>query len=677
MKTLPLLIFAHIIYASVVTAQVTWLSPTQFGPGNLHAAAMSGTSSIICGAGQLLYSTGGEPFRKAQTPVSEFTLNDVAVLFGNIFIAVGENGIILRSTDNGASWIQVADFASTLNRCAAVVGNGTAIAIGRNGLVVRSADAGETWTTYPSFTGEDLRGLSVTGLSVMVAGAGGTIALSTDGGASWNAKERVVDDDIGAVALLSPQFGFIGGTSGNLYFSADGGASWRSVFVDTNFSFINIRFLTNQIGYALGANGRIAKTTNSGASWSVVELGQIGFLRDVFGTENSITLIGDAGTTAQSTDGGSNWTATLPPTAKRLFRIRYDNSQTLWAAGNNGEIISQNGSEWKHVNSPTRNAITALDVSEILAIGVETGDIFLSKNRGSSWVKADSGGRAIGGIARFSGGEFIAVGIDGKIRRSTDGNVWQDVLSPTSHTLTSVCAVDAKIGIATGDSGIILRTTDAGTSWNAIQVGNHALISATFSDSKNGFAVGDRGQIFHTSDAGTNWEIQDSPDNTLTWTAISFDRTTKGGILVSLEGDIYATYNGGDTWKNIAKVGTICLDGDFRSNLAAVCGGSGGIFTVSGVVSVEEAPAFASFSAQLSPLPAESSAEIKISSQIMQNVVVSIIATDGKVVFSRYFEAAAGNSILRLDCGSFPAGTYRCRIASGTSAISLPLVLIR
>lgn len=677
MKFLSPLIFAHIFFASIVTAQVTWLSPSPFGPGDLNAATMSNTSSIICGTRQLLYSKGGEPFRTAQTPTSEFKLNDVALLFGDIFIAVGENGIILRSTDNGASWIQVADFASTLNRCASVVGNGTAIAIGRNGLVVRSTDAGETWTTYPSFTGEDLRGLSVTGLYVMVAGAGGTVAFSTDGGASWNTTERVVDDDIGSVALLSPQSGFIGGTSGNIYFTNDSGASWRSVFVDTNFSIINIRFLSEQIGYAFGSYGRIAKTTNSGASWSVIDLGQIGNIYDAFGTENSITLIGEAGTIVQSTDGGTNWKAMLPPTVRRLFHIRYDNSKTIWAVGNNGEIISQNETEWKHINSPTRNAITALDANETLAIGDKEGNIYLSKNLGSTWIKVASGIGAISGIARFSGGEFIAVGIGGKIRRSADGSIWQDILSPTSHTLTSVCAVDAKIGIATSDSGIILRTTDAGVSWNSIQVGNRALISAAFSDSKNGFAVGDRGQLFRTSDAGITWEIQTSPDNTLTWTAVSFDRTTKGGVLVSLEGDIYATYNGGDTWKNIAKVGTICLDGDFRDNLAAICGFGGGIFTVSGVVSVDEAPTFASFSAQLTPLPTESSAEIKISSQIQQNIVISIISSDGRVIFSRFFEATAGNSTFTLDCGSFPSGVYSCRLSTGISTVSLPLVLIK
>ena len=66
-----------------------------------------------------------------------------------VFVAVGSNGRIIRSTDNGTNW------ECEFSRCryslsGSIFGNNTFVAVGSTGTVVRSTDNGLTWDNATS-----------------------------------------------------------------------------------------------------------------------------------------------------------------------------------------------------------------------------------------------------------------------------------------------------------------------------------------------------------------------------------------------------------------------------------------------------------------------------------------------------------------------------------------------
>ncbi|GHE83747.1 WD40/YVTN/BNR-like repeat-containing protein [Thalassotalea profundi] len=104
---------------------------------------------------------------------------------------------------------------------------------------------------------------------------------------------------------------------------------------------------------------------------------------------------------------------------------------------------------------------------------------------------------------------LIAVGVRGHILRSTDGENWQQMPSPTQTTLTSVTFVNGRHGWAVGHDAIILHSQDAGLTWQ-IQHENPQLevpfLHVHFKDEKSGVAVGSYGLFYRTIDGGKTWQ---------------------------------------------------------------------------------------------------------------------------------------------------------------------------
>jgi len=97
--------------------------------------------------------TAGNAMSSQYETSSGFTTAD---LTEGVFVAVGDSGNILKSTDNGLSW----DNASTplgSGLYAVTFGNNTFVAVGTEGKIVRSTDNGTTWDNETSPTENQLR----------------------------------------------------------------------------------------------------------------------------------------------------------------------------------------------------------------------------------------------------------------------------------------------------------------------------------------------------------------------------------------------------------------------------------------------------------------------------------------------------------------------------------------
>jgi photosystem II stability/assembly factor-like uncharacterized protein len=124
-----------------------------------------------------------------------YWLYDVSFVGVDTGTAVGDNGIILHTTNGGSTWTgQSSGTLSSFNDVC-FVDTHTGTVVGPAGVILRTTNAGETWTSQSSGTTNPLFSVSFTDADNGTAvGRAGTILRTTNGGAVF------VDEDPEAFA---------------------------------------------------------------------------------------------------------------------------------------------------------------------------------------------------------------------------------------------------------------------------------------------------------------------------------------------------------------------------------------------------------------------------------------------------------------------------------------------
>jgi len=150
---------------------------------------------------------------------------------------------------------------------------------------------------------------------------------------------------------------------------------------------------------------------------------------------------------------------------------------------------------------------------------------------------------------------YLAVGTNGVILKSQDGETWLQVANPTDTALTAVSFANANTGWAVGHDAVILGTHDGGASWK-LQNWQPELYMPLFAiqpaDAANAIAVGAFGTIKATHDGGRTWSDIDAPELTsqkLHLNAIT--RVRDGRWLVAGERGLVGISDDGINWKPV------------------------------------------------------------------------------------------------------------------------------
>ena len=169
-------------------------------------------------------------------------------------------------------------------------------------------------------------------------------------------------------------------------------------------------------------------------------------------------------------------------------------------------------SEYSNIVFPKLSfkAIAVNSNGKFVAVG-GNGTILTSMN-GNTWSAAESSGTTnyLFGVAVNSSGEFVAVGGYGTIVASTDGNNWSSAESSgTTQSLAGVTVNSRGKFVAVGYDGTIVTSTD-GNTWISAE-------SSGTTTSLNGVTVNSSGKFVAVGYDGT---IVTSMDGN-TWTALS------------------------------------------------------------------------------------------------------------------------------------------------------------
>ena len=487
-----------------------------------------------------------------------------------------------------------------------------------DGRLFHSDDAGRAWQQLkPGFP---LRGRSLDNIVVdakgrvvvgywEVAGSGGGVAWSEDGGLSFEVSAEIAGESVRALAVSGsdPDL-WLAGSIGGVFVSRDAGRSWSRITPEEHPNLHNIESVAidprNPSVFYAGTWHLAWKSVDAGSTWIPIHSGMIDD-SDIFtltlDPRDPSRLHATACTGIyRSSNAGSSWTKIggIPSSSRRTLAFQHDpgDPDRLYAGTTEGLWGRAPGEAWRRLTSKAIvvNAVAVLADGVVLVgadgIGVlrseDSGDTWQSVNRGfvaravrrvafnrdgsEMWVGFD-GGRYDGGIAtrgrqsswresgRGLGGRTILslVALGGERIVGTDTGLF--VSSPTGWQRIELEAAGVVrrprvTGLERAQDGSVLvasseglwRGASDGTAFEHRGLGSARAVTALVSVGERTLAATPLG-LFATRDGGRTWASIGSGTG---HQAIAFGRGQDTDLLYARSrGGLYRSRDGGAGWE--------------------------------------------------------------------------------------------------------------------------------
>jgi len=518
----------------------------------MHKFLLTVTFCLLCSS-----SFSQAPFWEWQNPKPQGSrLKDVVMLDSSTYIAIGEAGLVIKTTDDGFTWnfknLPITSMR-TLNAIAFSADKMHGITITDDGNIFATTDQGNTWSKTPKLVSASLKDACYSSeLEVFVVGLNGTILYSSDGGLTWELAATELSDHYHGISFADPEHGVIAARQATFYVTAIGGKNWiRKDFPYGNHLY-GVDLLDAQYAIAGGEGGGVFLSNDSLSTWQIQKL------------PIAYNVLGVARLTKDRAVACDNYYGIVTTT----------NGGTTW--------------EYTYDDITHRDQLRALSFADAkygVCIGYN-GIVLRTNDGGSTWYSlteriADS--ETLRGVHCFDKNTAVAVGST-IVRTINAGKNWTDLGSPTGRILRAVDFPDNITGYAVGDTGTVLKSTDRGVSWTVLQTPiSSSLRAVNFLDVQNGIAVGGDREVAITSDGGGSWFVQ----------KISFPYELYGAAYLSPssiiivgsysnplgldEGIILHSSDQGKTWQERPRAGFVVLAVSFVDSLYGFIGGSPGI----------------------------------------------------------------------------------------------------
>ncbi len=483
--------------------------------------------------------------------------------FRLLFMALGVTAPVLAQT--GWFWQNPLPQGNTLNAIQRA-GNSRIFAVGRQGMVVRSEDQGATWQALASGVTAELHALAFFNADTgIIAGAGGTILRTRDGGVSFQVLPSPDTTTYYALYGFDHNTLLLTGAGGAIRQSYDGGDSWEVRDSHTTAALYTIASNGIDYTYAAGAGGALVRSLDGGSNWSAWSWAANGTtIRALaFPGENIGLAIGDLGRVFRSQTKGEFWSLQAALNGSPTLRaLHFADAGNGYLCGNGGTLYAtaNAGITWNLLSSGSTLNLTGIAFSTTArgAISGENGTLLTTANTGLTWSNSQqsfSTGK-MRGICLADENLCIAVGDSsgkGMIFRSSDGgNSWAVKLRRVGVLLEDCCFTTPDSGYVVGGSSALLRTSNGGQNWSTVTglPVSSGFAAIHFVSHRIGTIVGTGGAILRTSDGGTTWSNQTNSAYGLPLQDVHFV-TPDTGLAVGLLGTVLRTVNGGALWSKI------------------------------------------------------------------------------------------------------------------------------
>ncbi len=328
----------------------------------------------------------------------------------------------------------------------------------------------------------------------------------------------------------NPDLMFVSCDMSGSYRSLDGGKSWEMIHSKELNSSRGCRpmFVGNTTYWIKG--GQLRFSTNNGENWIPVAGGNVPW-------KNNLSLL-----------------AYLPGNPPTLFA----------GAGNAIYVSNDGGNTWNTGFSATGDAkgLAAAGTQAFAAIGTQIG---LSTDKGATWTSLEvpeAGNQLITGLAAGAAANknivYAAAGKTGLLRSTDNGKTWTSVLSNGATTsdgtvvnsdLTDVLMPANQVEVAyTNNRHQVFKTEDGGASWQSVfRMDSYAN-------------TGKSKLPFNVEKSWVQTELKWG--YYITELGLGINPGNPDIAMVSTQGDLYMTKDGGDSWQQLMNEKVGVLPGD-------------------------------------------------------------------------------------------------------------------
>jgi photosystem II stability/assembly factor-like uncharacterized protein len=540
------------------------------------------------------------------------TLRSVAIADnGNIAFAVGDQGIILQWENGTWKEVAQGLTDAKLNSVSLSADGKRGFAVGTDGTILRF-ESGSWETVADRVTDNNIFSVSISsdGESAIAVGANRTLLEFAHKRWVKSDNSELTDRSLRSVSLSADgSVGFAVGGNGVIVrykrglWSFENGSWSKEADLPIGKSLVSVSLDANgQHGFAIATDGTVVRFEND--AWEVDWPTHVGEWRN-----NNLWISSD-GKQALAINragkfyafNGENWT---PVPERQALRFIYSLALTKdgtegFAVGVNGVIWRFHANAWEVVRSgPTRNDISSLSLAANGRSGFAVGkhSTILALN-GNKWALY-SGTETFDDLVDLEsvaiderGLNAFAVGDAGTILRLRNG-MWEKIQEDlTEENLNCVSITpDGRYGVIVGSNGLILglshdrwivaRAAKEGNSdllgvsisaagnrayavgrdgvifgyengaWKDSKVNlTHAALNAVSlsEDGNSGIAVGDDSTILRMTNG--NWELVQKGQESFNddFNGVTIDRTGLQGFVVTADGSVLRTADGGRIW---------------------------------------------------------------------------------------------------------------------------------
>jgi photosystem II stability/assembly factor-like uncharacterized protein len=314
---------------------------------------------------------------------------------GERLVAVGENGYILLSDDNGRQWRQVKTPVSVTLTAVQFVTPKTGWAVGHFGIVLKSVDGGESWV-------KQLDGVQAAQIILAAAKSDQQCVIGQLNPLEQGQFEAAKTIDFDRRLAIAKRF-------------VDDGP---------DKPFLDLYFENDQTGFILGAFNLIFRTQDGGKTWDPwlknMENPRGMHLYDMARIGDDLFIAGEQGVFLRSTDGGRTFKALKTPYRGSYFGVIRSGEASLLLFGLRGNIFlrSINMEDWQEIDSGATLSITAGTVTRNgdTILVTEDGLLLESRDDGRTLAPLGNMPAQLTGVIEAADGSLVLVGSMGVMR---------------------------------------------------------------------------------------------------------------------------------------------------------------------------------------------------------------------------------------------------------------------
>lgn len=265
----------------------------------------------------------------------------------------------------------------------------------------------------------------------------------------WQKHESPVEADLHNIFFVDNSVGWIvTHSTGAILHTKDAGENWVVQARHDSISYEDIHFLDEYTGWVSGEEGLLYKTTDGGKHWSKHQIADekswiyaIHFFNEEHGIATGLRTGKPRKVFLKTVDGGKTWNSIEQTPGTFYTAVNFINNKEGYVGG-----LKQ---------------------------------ILYTNDRGVTWqmqfpdsASSVSNNTVIRGIVFITPEQGWAVGHNGLILKTEDGENWKRHEKFTGNRLRDIAFVNQWVGYIVGDSnkepGVLYRTDDGGQSWQTV-----------------------------------------------------------------------------------------------------------------------------------------------------------------------------------------------------------------